>query len=171
MTTKIFRDDKYCENLIIHFAKKYFNKYRNYNITLEDLIQEGFLGLMYAKRNYDNQKNTKFSSYATFWIKKMMLKYINKNKPFETEEIDENQFYYYENYSGTIDENPNDFNKISKLLDADLEQNVFRLFFIEGLPLDEISKVLNIRREKVRQIKEKILRKLKMQKELLKNFL
>ncbi len=159
-------------NLIFYFARKYFNTYKNkYNITLEDLIQEGFLGLMFAERNYNSQKNTEFSTYATFWIKKMMLKYINKNKPLEIEEIDENRFYYYENYDNVINKNSDNLNQIVNVLELDIEQRVFRLFFTEGLPLDEVSKILNIRREKVRQIKEKILRKLKAKKEFLKNIL
>lgn len=126
---------------------------------------------MFAERNYNSQKNTEFSTYATFWIKKMMLKYINKNKPLETEEIDENRFYYYENYDNVINKNSDNLNQIVNALELDIEQRVFRLFFTEGLPLDEVSKILNIRREKVRQIKEKILRKLKAKKEFLKNIL
>jgi RNA polymerase sigma-32 factor len=44
-----------------------------------DLIQAGNLGLMQALRKFDPYRETKFSSYATFWIKAYILKYILDN--------------------------------------------------------------------------------------------
>lgn len=47
--------------------------------ALSDLIQEGNLGLVHAVRHYDPEKKTKFSYYATFWIKAYMFKYLMNN--------------------------------------------------------------------------------------------
>ncbi len=44
-----------------------------------DLIQAGNIGLMQALRKFDPYRETKFSSYATFWIKAYILKYILDN--------------------------------------------------------------------------------------------
>lgn len=44
-----------------------------------DLIQAGNIGLMQALRKFDPCRGTKFSSYATFWIKAYILKYILDN--------------------------------------------------------------------------------------------
>lgn len=44
-----------------------------------DLIQAGNIGLMQALRKFDPYRETKFSSYATFWIKAYVLKYILDN--------------------------------------------------------------------------------------------
>jgi RNA polymerase sigma-32 factor len=44
-----------------------------------DLIQAGNIGLMQALRKFDPYRQTKFSSYATFWIKAYILKYILDN--------------------------------------------------------------------------------------------
>lgn len=43
---------------------------------IEDLNQEGFIGLCNAVEHYDSDKNTQFSSYAVFWIKTAMRRYI-----------------------------------------------------------------------------------------------
>ena len=44
------------------------------------MIQEGYVGLMYASRKYDinNKANAKFVTYATYWIKSYMTKYLKK---------------------------------------------------------------------------------------------
>ena len=47
--------------------------------NLLDLIQEGNLGLLQAARKFDPSRGTKFSYYASFWIKAYMLKFIMDN--------------------------------------------------------------------------------------------
>ncbi len=54
-------------------------EYRHYWMNLLDLIQEGNVGLMQAVKNYDPYKNVKLSSYASFWIKAYILKFIIDN--------------------------------------------------------------------------------------------
>ncbi|MBZ5553159.1 MAG: sigma-70 family RNA polymerase sigma factor [Acidobacteriia bacterium] len=44
-----------------------------------DLIQAGNIGLMQALRKFDPYRRTRFSSYATYWIKAYILKYILDN--------------------------------------------------------------------------------------------
>ena len=43
---------------------------------IEDLMQEGYLGLYEAAKKYDNSQEVKFLSYAGFWIKQFMTRYI-----------------------------------------------------------------------------------------------
>jgi RNA polymerase sigma-32 factor len=61
--------------LVVKIALGYYNTYMN----VRDLIQEGNIGLMQAVKKYNPYKGTKFSTYASFWIRAYMLKYIRNN--------------------------------------------------------------------------------------------
>jgi RNA polymerase sigma-32 factor len=58
--------------LVVKIALEYYNTYLN----LLDLIQEGNVGILRAANKYNPHKGTKFSSYAAFWIRAYILKYI-----------------------------------------------------------------------------------------------
>lgn len=60
-----------------HFYKKYC-KTRT-GIDLEDLVQEGFIGLDKAATKFDPHRGIKFMSYAQRWVKTYMMNYIIKN--------------------------------------------------------------------------------------------
>ncbi|MEE9611192.1 MAG: sigma-70 family RNA polymerase sigma factor, partial [Desulfatiglandales bacterium] len=47
--------------------------------NLLDLIQEGNIGLMQAVKRFDPYRGVKLSSYASFWIKAYILKFIMDN--------------------------------------------------------------------------------------------
>ena len=51
-------------------------KYRNKGLDQEDLIQEGNIGLMKAVEKYDAEKGIRFSTYASNWIRKSMMRAI-----------------------------------------------------------------------------------------------
>ena len=56
---------------------KIINKYRNYFET-DDLYQVAVIGLIKAYKNYKNEYNTKFTSYAYPYILGEVIKYINE---------------------------------------------------------------------------------------------
>jgi RNA polymerase sigma-32 factor len=58
--------------LVIKIAMGYYNTYLN----ILDLIQEGNVGLLHAVKKYNPYKGTKFSTYAQFWIRAYILKYL-----------------------------------------------------------------------------------------------
>lgn len=62
--------------LVVKIAMN-FRRYWAKNLL--DLIQEGNLGLLRAVRKYDPNHGTKFSYYASFWIKAYMLKFMMEN--------------------------------------------------------------------------------------------
>lgn len=50
--------------------------YDSYHLNVLDLIQEGNVGLLRAVRKFDPDRGTKFSTYASFWIRAYILKYL-----------------------------------------------------------------------------------------------
>lgn len=58
------------------FIAKLAMKYRGY-AEMDDLQQEGFLGLCEAVRQYDPEQSIPFLYYAAFWIKQAMRRYID----------------------------------------------------------------------------------------------
>lgn len=57
------------------------NKYRYSGVPLEDLIQEGFLGLIQAADKFDYRRNCRFSTVATIWIRAHVLQAIQNLRP------------------------------------------------------------------------------------------
>jgi len=61
--------------LVVKIAYEYRRAHKN----LLDLVQEGNIGLMQAVRKYDPYRGVKLSSYAAFWIRAYILKFILNN--------------------------------------------------------------------------------------------
>ena len=64
-------------------AKKYFTQIQNRGYDLNDLVQEGMIGLSKAIKDYENEKNAKFYTFANICIERQMLSFIrniNRNK-------------------------------------------------------------------------------------------
>lgn len=60
------------------FVVKVASEYRNLGLPLEDLLNEGNLGLIEAANRYDATKGTKFITYAIWWIRKSILKALSE---------------------------------------------------------------------------------------------
>lgn len=55
------------------------SKFRHYGLPLGDLIQEGNIGLLEAIKRFDPDREVRFSTYATWWIKSCMQDYVLRN--------------------------------------------------------------------------------------------
>ena len=54
-------------------------KFRNYGLPMSDLIQEGTLGLLQAAGRFEPDRNVRFSTYASWWIRSAMQDFILRN--------------------------------------------------------------------------------------------
>ena len=78
-----FRGDKKSMHKIIRAYSKlviaYAMKYKNYGLSITDLVQEGHIGLMQAIAKFEPQRDIRFSTYAGWWIRSSIQDYVLKN--------------------------------------------------------------------------------------------
>jgi RNA polymerase sigma-32 factor len=63
----------------LRLVVKIAHEYRRTAFQLLDLIQEGNMGLMQAVKKYDPWKGVKLSSYAAWWIRAYIIRFIMEN--------------------------------------------------------------------------------------------
>jgi len=193
--------------LVVMIAREYEKAFRN----LLDLIQEGNIGLMESLKNFDPYRGVRFPSYAVWWIRAYMIRYLMNNwrmvegftpgpkliaerldvKEAEVVEMDQRlssrdlstdvpigdgedvtllhilsddsmtpeEKLAEDQYRGLLKDKMAEFGKGLK----DKELVVFRerLVAEEPVTLREIGEKYGISRERVRQIEERVKRKLK----------
>ncbi len=55
---------------------KVVSKYKGYGLPINEMISEGNIGLLYAINKFEPDKGFRFSTYALWWIKAAVQKYI-----------------------------------------------------------------------------------------------
>jgi RNA polymerase sigma-32 factor len=54
-------------------------RFRNYGLAMPDLIQEGHVGLLEAAARFEPERDVRFSTYATWWIRASIQDHILRN--------------------------------------------------------------------------------------------
>lgn len=179
---RIKQGDKEALNKLVQHNLKFVvsmaKKYRDKGVPFEDLISEGNLGLYHAAEKYDGSRETRFITYAVWWIKNSFNECIKRNDRINEMDIDD--FLWGKNKSDTFrteiinerfEEQLNDIQSrnasINELMEClqERERKVVAMFFgLDGkkeMNLDEIGQDMNLSMERVRQIKDVALIKLK----------
>lgn len=169
-------------NSNLKFVVNIAKMYRKYGVPFSDLISEGNIGLMKAAKKFDGERNIKFISYAVWWIKNSIQECIDEYKKDKSEtnadlfhmDNQTKEVYEYElnNINNEYEDNVINYQSRKTTIDElmsclqEREKKIIILYF--GLfnnkehTLDEIGSVLSLTNERVRQIKDKSLVKLRV---------
>ena len=81
LAQRMEKGDKIAREMLItsnlRLAISIANNYRNSDVPMEDLIQESNIGLIKAVDRFDWRKGFRFSTYACWWIKQSVRRYVN----------------------------------------------------------------------------------------------
>ena len=136
------------------------SQYKNRGVPLEDLRQEALLGLIQAARKFQPDKGAQFSTYAVWWIKKQVLRALQK----ESGACPDKGGFEQENLDSLPDPTPPPAEDHELILPAGLpplERQILILSCQKKLTLKEISQAMEIPVERVKQLRGKALRRLK----------
>ncbi len=179
----------------IELAKIIAGKYAKYGVPFEDLVQEGLLGVLEARKRFDPERGVQFATYAAHWVRKRILLFLDHELQYRGKSVELNVDMLEEE---TVEEEPTDIKnditeampeKAQRLLrqlyrqhrpisqitaekpaaeKLDLpeempedEKQVLRRLYEEHHPLSQIAEEMGLRREQVRQLKQKAMRRLR----------
>ncbi len=152
------------KQLVNKIARRYFLV----GGTLDDIVQEGMIGLFNAITHYSKEQNCSFKTFATLCIERSILDAIKtanrqKNIPlneflevtedgkinFNSLDIENEKYLFIPSQDNSPEEEYINKQQLNLLLDeintklSKLEQQVFS-YYIDGMSLTDISKNLNI---------------------------
>jgi len=141
------------------------HSYRHGKVPLEDLRQEALFGIIEAARHFDPARNVKFSTYAVYWIKRRILTALSNESQTSLNAV--------ELSNETLDkmESCQPLQPVQATGDEDilplpenmprLERTVLILSYQKQLTIKEIGEKLGISNEKVKQLRQKALRRMR----------
>ena len=66
-------------NAYTRLAVSIAGRFRHYGLPLGDLVQEGMIGLMQAAERFDPDREVRFSTYSSWWIRSAIQDFILRN--------------------------------------------------------------------------------------------
>ena len=186
LAVKIKKGDKAALDKLVNanlkFVVNYAKQYRKSGVPFSDLISEGNIGLIKAAEKFDETKGVKFISYAVWWIRNSIQECINRYLG-NVEEVNA-ETYVFDNCKKA------EYDYSSKMVNEEFEEELtnlqsreatiaelmktlkkreirilslyFGLYDGKEMTLDEIGQEMDLTKERVRQIKDKALVKLKV---------
>lgn len=186
LAVKIRKGDKSALDKLVNanlkFVVNYAKQYRKSGVPFSDLISEGNIGLIKAAEKFDETKGVKFISYAVWWIRNSIQECINRylgnveEVNAEAHVFDNCKKVEYDYSSKIVNEEFEEEltnlqsreSTISELMKTLKKREIrilslyFGLYDGKEMTLDEIGQEMDLTKERVRQIKDKALVKLKV---------
>ena len=170
----------------LKFVASVAKPFQGLGLSYSDLIAEGNIGLMKAMEKFDYEKGYKTISYSVWWIRQSILEALHERNLINGDELpkdyekgvesdEDNEYNIVSGDRHEIEDgNALEYIKKNEIKTAirllmgcltDREQAVLNYYFglsgDEEMTLEEIGKKLGLTKERIRQIKEKSLKKLR----------
>ena len=166
----------------LKFVANVARNYKGLGLSYSDLIQEGNKGLFKAADKFEPERGNKFISYAVNWIRQSILEALSKRNSLKSSELpDETKFDNdidgeacisledaYLDLSDDEKRREKDINTVTQFLLTGLtSREKYVVCQYNGInekkpkTLEEIGKNLGLTKERVRQINEKAMKKLR----------
>ena len=163
--------------IIMNYSTQYYKYVKNTGLEINDLVQEGMLGLNNAINSFTEDKNVLFYTYAVTCIKRSIITAVvsanrQKNKPLNSSisfennvDLTENDKLLYDNsynpeYIIEANESKSDLNKIAREVLTDFELKVFDLR-ANNFSYNEIASLLSKTSKSIDNAIQRIKQKLK----------
>lgn len=173
-------------NANLKFVPTIAKQFKGCGLPFADIVEEGNVGLIRAIDRFDPKKDTKIISYAVWWIRKCIMEALDKKGMLDADNIDDItkqsndiEDAYEETTMKLIvpekfdldDKQINNFSTtkqiVEELFDGIPERerlivsDYYGLYGEEPKTLDEIGLEMNLTKERVRQLNEKALKKMR----------
>ena len=175
----------------LRFVVSVAKQYQNQGLSLPDLINEGNLGLIKAAEKFDETRGFKFISYAVWWIRQSILQALAEQSRIVRLPLNQvgslNKISKaFSKFEQENERRPSDRSLMNESLAKEIDRalatlterecEIIKMFFGIGcqeMTLEEIGDKFGLTRERVRQIKEKAIRRLRQgtRSKLLKSYL
>lgn len=138
----------------LRFVFNMAKKYRGYGVSMEELISEGNMALLYAIDKFDVKNSVKFITYAGYWVRYYMSDFIKKKASRSMIEKNED-IYMHSNYKSYEDEcivrdNEDELvSNIDKLFPEPIPEYTNEKEISQSKIITELLDVLNDRERKI----------------------
>ncbi len=122
-------------NANLRLVLKMAAAYKVPGVNLLDLVQEGNMGLMKAVDRYDYRKNVRFCTYASWWIKQSISRYLSEKSNFIRLPYRKKEFLgriqsFIKSYISEYQKSPS-INEIAEALNSKYKEILFIMNYLD----------------------------------------